>query len=57
MLIDLDWWDLTQKRTDARLSLMYKIVHNLIRIEPIKYVKLQRNLINLEQILANKQYY
>ena len=46
-----------QRRRDARHSLMYKIVHNLVLIEAIKYVKLQRNLINLQQILANKKYY
>ena len=54
MLIDLKWWDLAQRRTDARLSLMFKIVHNLILIEAMKYVKLQGNLINLQQILADK---
>ena len=42
---------------DARLSLMYKIVHDLILVEAIKYVNLQRNLIKLQQILANKKYY
>ena len=42
MPIDLKWRDLGQRRTDARLSLRYKIVHNLILIEGIKYVKLQR---------------
>ena len=36
---------------------MFKIVHNLILIETIKYVKLQRNLIDLQQILANKKYF
>ena len=36
---------------------MYKIVHILVLIEAIKYVKLQRNLSNLQQILANKKYY
>ena len=56
MLIDLKWQHLAQRWTDARHSLMYKIVHNLIPIEAIKYVKLQRNLINLQQILANKYY-
>ena len=25
MLIDLKWWDLAHRRTDAKLSLMYKI--------------------------------
>ena len=57
MLKDLKWRDLAQRRTDVRLSLMYKIVHNHVLIEAIKYVKLQRNLINLQQILANKKYY
>ena len=35
---------------------MYKIVHKLILIEAIKFVKLQRNLINLQQILASMKY-
>ena len=48
---------LAQRPTDARLSLMYKIVHNPVLIEAIKYVKPQRNLINLQQILVNKKYY
>ena len=41
LLIDLQWRDLAQRQTDARLSLMYKIVYNLILIEAIKYFKLQ----------------
>ena len=58
MLIDLSWWELVQRRTDARLAQMFKIVHNLVLIEEvIKYVKLQRNFVNLQQILANKKYY
>ena len=57
MLVGLKWQDLAQKRTDARLSLMFKTVHNLVLIEAIKYVKLHRNLINLHQIMANKKYY
>ena len=40
MLIYLTWQDLAQRRTDTRLSLMYKIVHNLVQIEAIKYFKL-----------------
>ena len=59
MLIDLKWQDLAQRQTGAKLSLMFKIVHNLVLVEAIKYVQLQRNLINLrvQQILANKKYY
>ena len=41
ILIDLKWWDLVQKRTGARLSLMFKIVHNLFLIEAIKDFMLQ----------------
>ena len=47
---------LVQRQTDVRLSLMFKIVNNLVLIS-VKYIKLQRNLINLQQILANKKYY
>ena len=57
MLIDLKWWDLAKRQTDARLSLMYKIVHNIILIEGMQYIKLQRNLFSLQQILVNKKYY
>ena len=57
ILKDFKWQDWAQRQTDARLSLMYKIVHNLVLIEAIKYVKLQRNLINLQQILSNSKYY
>ena len=38
-----------------KLSVMYKIVLNLILIETIKYVKLQRKLIILQHILANQK--
>ena len=47
MLIALKWWNLAQRQIYARLSLMSKIVHNLVLIEAITYVKLQRNLINI----------
>ena len=57
MLIDLKWQDSAQRRTDDRESLMDKIVQNLVLIKAIKYVKLQRNLINQKQILTNKKYY
>ena len=40
-----------------RLSLMFKTVHIPVLIEAIKYVKPQRNLINLQQIVANKKYF
>ena len=53
MLIDLKWWVLAQRQTDARLFLMYTIVHTLVLIEAIKHVKLHRNLLNLQHILAN----
>ena len=57
LLADFQWWEQAQRQTDARLSLMYKIVHNLVLINLIKYVKLQRNLISLQQILTYKKYY
>ena len=55
MLIDLKLCHLAHRRTVARLSLMYKIVHNLIFIEAIKYVTLQRNLTILHQIDPDNQ--
>ena len=36
---------------------MFKIVQFLVLIKAITYVKLQRNLIKLQQILGNKKYY
>ena len=38
MAKDLKWRDLAQRRTDARVSVMFKIVHNLVLIESITYV-------------------
>ena len=57
MLQDLKWRTLAQRRVDARLALMYKIVHGLVLVEAIRYVKLQRNNIHLQQILAKQKYY
>ena len=36
---------------------MFNIEYNLILVEAMKYVKLQRDCIHLQQILANKKYY
>ena len=47
MLTNLKWQDLAQRRTDERLSLMYKIGSNKI-CEATK---------KPQQILANKKYY
>ena len=57
MLIDFKWQDLAQRRADVTLSLIYKTVYNIVLIEAITYAKRQRNLINIQQILANKKYY
>ena len=57
MLKDLKWRTLAQRRVDARLTLMFKIVHSLVLIDAIKYVKLQRNNLHLQQILAKQKYY
>ena len=48
MLTGLQWQELAQ---------MYKIVHNLILIEAMIYVKLHGNLISLQHILVNKKQY
>ena len=50
MLTDRSW---PQRKTDARLSLIY----NFVLVEAITYVNLQRNLIHLQQIWTNKDYY
>ena len=57
MLNELGWRTLAQRRADARLTLMYKIVHGLVLIEAIKYIKLQRDQLHLQQILAKQKYY
>ena len=36
---------------------MYKILYNLTLIEAIQYVMLERKLIKLQQIMANKKYF
>ena len=46
-----------QRRTDAQLSHIYTIVHNLILIEPMKCIKWQRSLVHIQWILVNKKYY
>ena len=57
MLKELGWRTLAQRRTDARLALMYKIVHGLVLIDAIRYIKFQRDQIHLQQILAKQKYY
>ena len=41
MLKSLGWRDLSQRRVDSRLKLMYKILNNLVDIDQDSYVKLQ----------------
>ena len=57
MLIDPQLQDLARGKQMRDSSQCTKIVHNLILVEAIKYVKLKRNFITLQQILANKKYY
>ena len=38
-------------------SRMFKIVHNLVLVETIKYIKLKQQILNLQQVLAKKNYY
>ena len=48
ILIDLKWQDLPPEVNRCEtLTDVQNSPHHLILIEPIKYVKLQRNLINL----------
>ena len=57
MLKKLDWRVLAQRRADARIKLLSKILKEEVDIEASKYVKHQRNNIDLVTIFANCNYY
>ena len=57
MLKKLDWKVLAQRRADARVKLLSKILKEEVDLEASKYVKHQRNNIDLVTIFANCNYY
>ncbi len=57
MLSQLGWRDLSQRRTDSRLVMMYKITRGLVDIPIGQYVRYHRNGIHLQPIMARTQYY
>ena len=57
MLKSLGWRDLSQRRVDSRLIMIYKIINNLVDIDRASYIKLQRNNLNLQPIQSTTLYY
>ena len=57
MLKKLGWRPLAQRRADARLYLLHKIVHGLVHIDKRKYVRMQRDEIKIQPIYARTNYY
>ena len=57
MLWKLNWRSLAQRRADARLNLMYKIVYGLVNNDGSKYFKLQRDGIKIQPIYGRTKYH
>ena len=57
MLRKLNWRSLAQRRANARLNLMYRIVYGLVNIDGSKYFKLQRDGIKIHPIYGRTKYY
>ena len=57
MLAELKWRELSQRRADARLCLLYKIKKSLVLINAIKYFRLQRDKIHIQNIESDRVYY
>jgi hypothetical protein len=57
MLSDLGWRDLAQRRVDSRVMMMYKITRGLVDIPIGHYIRLQRNGIHIQPIIARTNYY
>lgn len=57
MLQGLGWRDLAQRRTDSRLTMMFKITRGLVDIPIGHYITLHRNGVHIIPIHARTQYY
>lgn len=57
MLNDLEWRDLAQRRVDSRLAMMFKITRGLVDIPIGVYVRVQRDGVHLQPIMARTNYY
>ena len=57
MIDTLGWRTLSQRRVDNRLCMAYKIVHDLVAIPVIQYLKFQRNGVHFQKIHGRVNYY
>ena len=57
ILENLKWQELALRRKQARLLLLYKIVHNLVMINRSHYFKMQRDNLHIQNIYATQQYH
>jgi hypothetical protein len=57
MLQDLKWRDLSQRRVDSRLSMLYKVTHGLVDIPIGQFLTFNRDKIHFRPIYARTQYY
>ena len=57
MINHLKWQELAQRRQQARLILLYKIVHSLVLVNRANYIKMQRDNIHICNIYATQQYH
>jgi hypothetical protein len=57
MLQDLGWRDLSQRRVDNRLCMLYKVTHGLVDIPIGQFLTLNRDGIHFQPIYARTKYY
>jgi hypothetical protein len=57
MLQQLKWRDLAQRRADARIMMLYKIIYGLVRIPQTSYFHMQRDGQHIQPIHSNTLYF
>lgn len=57
MLQQLKWRELAQRRVDARIMMLYKIIYGLVRIPQTSYFRMQRDGQHIQPIHSKTLYY
>jgi hypothetical protein len=57
MLSQLGWRSLAQRRSDSRLTMMYKVTRGLVDIPMGNFFRFQRDGIHIQPIFSRTQYY
>ena len=57
ILANLKWHTLALRRVDARLCMLYKIIHGLVKIPHSTYFRLHRDGIHVHQMIVTPDYY